>query len=57
MTKRMILAEQVKTWRGTLSACEAAPKLGIPQRTLEGIKQGGRSATSNCCGSRSARPF
>ena len=30
MTKRMILAEQVKTWRGTMSAREAAAKLGTP---------------------------
>ena len=40
MTRRMTLAEQVKTWRGTLSAREATAKLGMPQRTLEGIEQG-----------------
>lgn len=34
------LATTVREWRGDLSLAKAAPFLGIPRRTLEGIEQG-----------------
>lgn len=34
------LATDVKEWRGDVSLAKAAPYLGIPRRTLEGVEQG-----------------
>lgn len=34
------LAAYVRAWRGDISLPKAAPFLGIPARTLEGIEQG-----------------
>lgn len=34
------LALIVKAWRGDVSLAKAAPFLGLPRRTLEGIEQG-----------------
>jgi hypothetical protein len=34
------LAEKARAWRGSVSVAKAAPQLGIPKRTWEGIEQG-----------------
>lgn len=34
------LATAIREWRGDVSLAKAAPFLGLPRRTLEGIEQG-----------------
>lgn len=34
------LAEKARAWRGSVSVAKAAPQLGVPKRTWDGIEQG-----------------